>query len=70
MNDTIGNRMLALRVEHEIPRVALAKELDLAPNTIYRIEIKGDTPHIYTVMAYAEYFGVSADWILFGKEHE
>lgn len=69
MADTIGNRMLALRIEHNITRVTLAKELDLAPNTIYRIEIKGDTPHIYTVMAYAEYFGVSADWILFGKEY-
>ena len=70
MNDTIGNRMLTLRVEHDIPRVTLAKELDLAPNTIYRIEMKGDTPRVYTVMAYAEYFGVSTDWILFGKEHE
>jgi hypothetical protein len=32
--------------------------------------MKGDMPRVYTVMAYAEYFGVSADWILFGKEHE
>ena len=70
MNDTIGNRMLTLRVEHEITRVTLAKELGLTTNTIYRIEIKGDAPHIYTVMAYAEYFGVSTDWILFGKKHE
>ena len=70
MGDTIGNRMLTLRVEHNITRVTLAKELDLTPNTIYRIEIKGDTPRVYTVMAYAEYFGVSTDWILFGKEYE
>lgn len=70
MTDSIGNRLRSLRIEHGMTQTVLAEELGVTKNTIWRLECKGDTPHVYVVMMYAEHFGVSTDWILFGKEHE
>ena len=70
MNDTIANRLKSLRVEHEISQEKLAEELDIARTTVSHLENGNREPSLYVLMAYAEHFGVSTDWILFGKEYE
>lgn len=70
MNDTIGNRLTALRVEHDLSQRELAKELGVSNSTISRIEKDESLPDTKTLIAYTEHFCISADWILFGKEHE
>lgn len=70
MNDTIGNRLKSLRVEHEISQRKLAEELGISNSTVARAESGRAIPDTYVVMKYAEHFCVSTDWILFGKEYE
>jgi transcriptional regulator with XRE-family HTH domain len=70
MSDTIANRLRTLRMEHEISQEKLAEELDIARTTVSHLENGNREPSLYVLMAYAEYFGVSTDWILFGKEYE
>lgn len=70
MTDTIGNRLKTLRMEHEISQRELAEALGVSNSTISRIEKVDSLPDTKTLIAYSEHFGVSTDWILFGKEHE
>ena len=70
MTDTIGNRLKTLRAEHDLSQEKLAEELDIARTTVSHLENGNREPSLYTLMAYAEHFGVSTDWILFGKEYE
>ena len=70
MTDKICDRMRTLRMEHEISQEKLAEELDIARTTVSHLENGNREPSLYVLMAYAEYFSVSVDWILFGKEHE
>ena len=68
MNDTIAGRLRTLRMEHEISQRELAEAMGVSNSTISRIE-KGAMPDVETLIKYAEHFGVSTDWILFGKEY-
>lgn len=70
MTDKICDRMRTLRMEHEISQEKLAEELDIARTTVSHLENGNREPSLYVLMAYAEYFSVSVDWILYGKEHE
>ena len=70
MNDTIAGRLRTLRMEHEISQRELAEAMEVSNSTISRIEKGESLPDTYTLMVYAEHFGVSTDWILFGKEYE
>lgn len=70
MNDTIGNRLKSLRVEHDLSQRQLANEMGVSNATISRIEMGERRPDTKTLITYSEYFGVSTDWILFGKEYE
>ena len=70
MTDTIGNRLKTLRAEHDLSQEKLAEELDIARTTVSHLENGNREPSLYMLMAYAEHFGVSTDWILFGKEYE
>lgn len=70
MNDTIAGRLRTLRMEHEISQRQLAEELKVSNSTVARAEKGESLPDTYTLMVYAEHFGVSTDWILFGKEYE
>ena len=69
MSDTIANRLRTLRMEHEISQEKLAEELDIARTTVSHLENGNREPSLYVLMAYAEYFSVSVDWILYGKEY-
>ena len=70
MTDKICDRMRTLRMEREISQEKLAEELDIARTTVSHLENGNREPSLYVLMAYAEYFGVSTDWILFGRERE
>ena len=70
MTDTIGNRLKTLRAEHDLSQEKLAEELDISRTTVSHLENGNREPSLYMLMAYAEHFGVSTDWILFGKEYE
>ena len=70
MTDRICDRLRTLRMEHEISQEKLAEELDIARTTVSHLENGNREPSLYMLMAYAEYFGVSTDWILFGRERE
>lgn len=67
--DTIGGRLRTLRIEHDMSVKALSFEIDFTEQSI-RIWEKGSLPQTQAIMAYSEYFGVSTDWILYGKESE
>ena len=67
--DTICGRLRTLRIEHGLSVKALSFEIDFTEQSI-RIWEKGSLPQAQAVMAYSEYFGVSTDWILYGKEFE
>ena len=70
MTDTIGNRLKTLRAEHDLSQEKLAEELDISRTMVSHLENGNRKPSLYMLMAYAEHFGVSTDWILFGKEYE
>ena len=70
MTDRICGRLRTLRMEHEISQEKLSEELDIARTTVSHLENGNREPSLYVLMAYAEYFGVSTDWILFGRERE
>lgn len=67
--DTIGGRLRTLRMEHELTVKALSFDIGYTEQSI-RLWERGGLPQVQAVMAYSEYFGVSTDWILYGKEPE
>ena len=70
MNDTIANRLRCLRADHDMSQEKLAEGLDVSRTTVLHVENGDRMPSLFVVMAYAEYFSVSTDWILYGKEYE
>lgn len=69
-SDTIGERLWTLRAEHDMTQAALAEDMGIGQNTISSLEKGKRTPSTSIVVLYAEYFGVSTDWILLGRDHE
>lgn len=65
--DSMSNRLRCLRIESDLSQRQLAAELGVSNATISRIE-KGRQPSTKILIAYAEYFGVSMNWIIDGKE--
>jgi transcriptional regulator with XRE-family HTH domain len=65
----IGDRLRTLRMKYELSVKALSFGIDFTEQSI-RIWEKGSLPQTQAIMAYSEYFGVSTDWILYGKESE
>ena len=70
MTDTIGSRLKSVRMEHDISISQLARDMEVERRTIYRAENDLGMPSTFVIMKYSEYFCISADWILFGKEYE
>ena len=62
----IARRLTELREGRGLSRHKLAWDLDVAENTLGTWERGHGVPSTYAVMKYAEYFGVTTDWILFG----
>lgn len=67
--DTIGNRLKSVRVENELSQRELAAQMGVGNSTISRIERDESLPDTNTLIAYMDYFCISADWIL-GRENE
>lgn len=65
---TIGERIKELR--GNIPRHDFAATFSVSRSTMQRYEYDEGPPDIAFVSAVCEKFGVSADWLLFGKEVE
>lgn len=62
--DTIGNRLKTVREEHELSQRELAAEMGVSNSSISRIEKDESLPGTKTLIAYMDYFCISADWIL------
>jgi transcriptional regulator with XRE-family HTH domain len=61
----LGQRIRALREQRGMSQVALARKLDASTNAINMLEV-GSTraPHIDRLIALAELFGVSLDYLV------
>jgi transcriptional regulator with XRE-family HTH domain len=66
----IGMRLYDLRIEHDLSIRELSLELLCTASAISTWENGKFIPSTPMVMKYSEHFGVSTDWILFGKEYE
>ena len=64
----IGARIKNLRKERGLTQQALADELGVTLNYISKIEPGMKVPSIDVLVVMAEYFGVSLDHIVLGKE--
>jgi len=63
----IGKKIKELREEKELSQKMLGKELNLSQATIARWETGVRTPDIYSVVILADFFDVTADYLL-GRE--
>ena len=68
MENKIGARLKSLREEKKLTQVELASVLQIATRTIWQLEAGRVNPRADTLILYADYFGVSTDYILCGKE--
>ena len=57
-------RIKELRQKHHIPQVRLAVELGVSQNTISRYETGEHEPSYDALIAIADYFNVSVDYLL------
>lgn len=57
-------RLKELRNRHHIPQIRLAMELDVSQNTISRYETGEHEADYKTLIAIADYFNVSIDYLL------
>lgn len=62
----IARRLTQLREGRGLSRHKLAWDLDVTDSALGHWERGQGVPSTYAVMKYAEYFGVTTDWILFG----
>ncbi len=61
---TIGDRLRILRKESGLKVWELAEELSVSPNYISKRELGYYKADIVTGLLYAEYFGVTLDWLV------
>lgn len=66
----IADRLWTLRMEHELSCYKLAAELEVTQSAVSSWERGLYIPSTFAVMRYSDYFGVSTDWILFGREYD
>lgn len=65
--NTIGDRIIFLREKNNISQRKLAKDLGLSSGNISSYENNKRIPSTETVIALANYFNISTDWILKGE---
>lgn len=59
-----SNRLTSLRKEHNLTQEDLAKLINKKRSTISGYETEGKEPDLETICFFAEYFGVSTDYLL------
>lgn len=65
---TLGERLRALREGKGMSLAELGKELDLSAPFLYTIETNKKGPSTDTLKKIADFFHVTTDYLLFGKE--
>ena len=65
---TIGERIRSLREVNGVSQRALARMIDFDHHTVFDVEHGRHLPNAIMLIAIAEAFGVTTDWILMGKE--
>ena len=63
----LANRLKDLLASHDITQRKLARDIGVSNVTIYRILIGQGDVMLNTVIAIADYFNVSIDWLI-GRE--
>lgn len=63
----IGERLKQLRIEHGLTQTELAKRLNIGQTTIAAYENCVHEPQIYALIAYADFFDCSLDYLV-GRE--
>lgn len=64
MNNIFPQRLIELRKERSLSQEALGKALGMKRSTISGYEVEGKQPDFDTLMLFANYFGVSTDFLL------
>lgn len=63
---TIGDRLKTVRFDADLSLEQMGVAIGVMSSTISHWE-SGWPPHLFAIVAYAETFGVSLDWLLLGK---
>lgn len=66
---TIGERIKELRKERKISQAELAKNINVSPGNVGDWERGKAKPGADALVSLMEYFAVSADWLLAGKDN-
>lgn len=61
---TLAERAYSLRKKVNLTQEALAAELGISRSHVGHMETRGDIPSVSTLVAYLDYFHVSADYLL------
>lgn len=67
---SLGKRINYLRLQENISQEVLANEVGVSRQTISKWETYQSIPEVDKVQILAEYFGVSLDYLLYGKNEE
>lgn len=70
MSGTLGERIAELREKAKKTQPELAQELATNTTTISRWENNRGKPHLDQLEALAKFFGVTLDYLVFGRSHE
>ena len=69
MSDLL-ERVYRLMSKHDIKPTQLAKQLGMSTSTFTDWSKGKGSPSLKAVMQFAEYFDVSLDYLVYGKEHQ
>lgn len=65
----INERLKLLRKENGLTQTELAKKLNIGQTTVAAYETGTHEPQIFSLIAYADYFGCSVDYLI-GREED
>lgn len=67
---TVGERIRQLREARKVAQADLAHAVGVRTNRISEIELGKGDPRLQTIARIAEFFGVTLDYLVFGREKE
>ena len=62
--NSFNNKLRNLRVSNGITQKQLAKQINIQPNSVQRLEYGTAQPSLKTITAIADYFDVSIDYLV------
>lgn len=68
--NNIGERIKLLRLQRKITQEKLAKAIELHKSNISGLENGSYKPSAIAIIKLSQYFNVSTDWLLTGKEYK